>query len=189
MVNGAEPAGRPEKPFALRALVYTVGFLVFILGIVPSVFHILGKWPRGDFPLRSEIYIFWTGFRHLVGIGVFTGGLLAYIACSAWLIYYGRGPHVEFDPPKAFVATGPYRWVRNPVVITLMICVLGEAIYFGSLGMFALLIVGCYFAQFQVTKIEEPRLRERFGDTYIDYCNRVSRWIPRPPKDKDDPGR
>lgn len=183
MVNGSEPANKPEKPFALRAFVYTVGFLVFILGVVPSIFHILGKLPFRSLGLREEIYLFWTGFRHLVGIGIFAGGLFAYIACSAWLIYYGRGPHVEFDPPKSFVATGPYRWVRNPVVITLMVSALGEAIYFGSLGIFALLVVGCVFAQYQVTKIEEPRLRDRFGQTYVDYCNRVSRWIPRPPDD------
>lgn len=68
-------------------------------------------------------------------------------------------------------------------MITLFICVLGEAIYFGSIGMFVLLVVGCVFAQYQVTKIEEPRLRERFGDSYTAYCNRVSRWLPRPPSE------
>lgn len=175
------PSAKPEKPFALRAFVYTVGFLIFILGIVPSVFHLLGEMPLRDLSLRDEIRRFWTGFQHLVGIGIFAGGLCAYVVCSAWLIFHGRGPHVEFDPPKVFVATGPYRWVRNPVVITLFICVLGEAIYFGSIGMFVLLVVGCVFAQYQVTKIEEPRLRERFGDSYTAYCNRVSRWLPRPP--------
>ncbi|RIK67476.1 MAG: hypothetical protein DCC65_06515 [Planctomycetota bacterium] len=194
MVNGPSPTSgpqesspsgvAPQKPFALRATIYTIGFLVVVLGVIPSIFHILGKMPVRDLPIGTEIRLFWTGFRHLVGIGLFAGGLFTYVACSAWLIYCGRGPHVEFDPPKVFVATGPYRWVRNPVVITLMICVLGEAIYFGSLGMFVLIAVGCCFAQYQVTKIEEPRLRERFGETYVEYCNRVHRWIPRPPADE-----
>lgn len=181
MVNGTQPTPAPEKPFALRALIYTIGFLIFVLGVVPSVFHLLGELPFRELALRHEIRVFWTQFRMLVGLGLFSGGLFTYFACSAWLIYCGRGPHVEFDPPKVFVATGPYRWVRNPVVITLMTCVLGEAIYFGSLGMFILIALGCWFAQYQVTKIEEPRLRERFGETYIEYCNRVPRWIPRPP--------
>jgi protein-S-isoprenylcysteine O-methyltransferase Ste14 len=29
---------------------------------------------------------------------------------------------------------------------------------------------------------EEPTLREKFGDSYTDYCKRVNRWLPRPPK-------
>ena len=103
-------------------------------------------------------------------------------ACSTWLIFYGRGPHVEFDPPKVFVATGPYRWVRNPVVITLLTAVLGEAIFSGSIGIFALLAVGLPLAHYQVTRIEEPRLRGRFGQSYLDYCGSVPRWIPRFPE-------
>ncbi len=35
----------------------------------------------------------------------------------------------------------------------------------------------------QVTKLEEPLLRERFGQSYIDYCNTVNRWLPKPPRD------
>jgi len=183
MVNQAPsaPSGPSEKPFALRSTIYTIGFLLVVLGVVPSIFFLVDGVISTGTPGRLLVRQFWTGFRSLIGLAVFTSGLAAYAYCSAWLIFHGRGPHVEFDPPKEFVATGPYRWVRNPVVITLIVTAAGEAIYFASIGVAVLVVLGCFFAQYQVTRIEEPRLRERFGEAYQDYCRRVHRWIPRPP--------
>lgn len=185
MVN--PPAGDPssviERPFALRGTIYTIGFLLFILGVVPSLFFLAEQALVRGQPLGATIGRFWTGFQTLVGVGVFAIGLATYIYCSVWLIFHGKGPHVEFDPPKIFVATGPYRWVRNPVVITLLTTVLGEAIWFGSVGIALLLAIGLPVAHMQVTRLEEPLLRRRFGQSYEDYCARVPRWIPRPPSD------
>src|SRR5262249_21389913 len=126
---------------------------------------------------------FWRGFRQLVGLAVFTIGLAIYLYCSVWLMFFGKGPHVEFDPPKVFVATGPYRWLRNPVAASLIVTVLGEAIYMASIGVGLLVLVGLPLAHLQVTRVEEPRLRKRFGVSYDDYCRRVNRWLPRVPKD------
>lgn len=185
MVDSPQPpVSPPERPFALRSTLYTAGFLLVILAVVPSIFYLIGE--RAS---RNGVFIttYWLGFRALLGCAVFTIGLAAYLFCSVWLIYHGRGPHVEFDPPKVFVATGPYRWVRNPVVITLLVSFLGEVIFFGSLGLLVLLLLGLWFAHFQVTRVEEPRLRERFGESYVDYCRRVPRWMPRPPHDGPPP--
>lgn len=178
--GGNEPA---ERPYGLRGTVYTILFLLFILGLVPSIFYVLEQKVRTDLSFWDLASIFWTGFRNLVGVGIFAIGLAAYIACSFWLVFFGKGPHVEFDPPKVFVATGPYRWVRNPVVITLLITVLGEAIYFNSIGIAVLLALGLPLAHYQVTRLEEPLLRKRFGESYEAYCARVNRWLPRPPSD------
>jgi protein-S-isoprenylcysteine O-methyltransferase Ste14 len=183
MVNDTSPSPPPDdKPFALRAVLFTAGFLLFILGVVPSLFYLLGEIGQWN-GFRTEVAIFWNSLRALVGTAIFATGLIAYLACSAWLIFYGRGPHVEFDPPKVFVASGPYRWVRNPVVITLMTTVLGLAVVLNSWGILLLVVLGMPLAHYQVTKIEEPRLRNRFGQSYVDYCERVPRWVPCPPRD------
>ncbi len=173
----------PEKPFAMKAALYTAAFLLFILGLLPSLFHVLGELPFGKTTFWQEAANFWRSLRTLFGGAVFAIGLAAYLFCSGWLIAIGKGPHVEFDPPKVFVASGPYRWVRNPVVITLLMTVLGEAIYLNSLGILVLLLLGLPLAHYQVTKVEEPLLKKRFGQSYIDYCVRVNRWLPRPPQD------
>ncbi|HPF40592.1 MAG TPA: isoprenylcysteine carboxylmethyltransferase family protein [Phycisphaerae bacterium] len=177
-----------EKPFGIKATIFTIAFLILVLGVLPSLFYIpefwnsessLGVWKQ----FWARAGQFWGAFRHLVGVSIFATGLVGYILCSVWLIFYGRGPHVEFDPPKVFVATGPYRWVRNPVVLTLLVTVLGEALVLGSWGIFILFLLGIGFGHWQVTTIEEPRLRNRFGESYEDFCRRVPRWIPRPPSD------
>ena len=177
-----------EKPFGLKATVLTIVFLVLILGVIPSCFYVAEKLTfKGDVSFLQQVRfhaaIFWPAFLRLVGLSIFAAGLIGYLVCSAWLIFFGRGPHVEFDPPKVFVATGPYRWVRNPVVLTLLVTVAGEALYLASWGVFVLVLLGIGFAHWQVTKFEEPRLRNRFGESYEDFCRRVPRWIPRPPGD------
>lgn len=179
------PTSSNDRPFALRSTIYTIGFLLVILGVIPSLFHLAGAWLTAEsdngIDAAAEIRRFWSALRGLVGLALFSMGLAAYIFCSAWLIFFGKGPHVEFDPPKVFVATGPYRWVRNPVVITLLVTALGEAVYLNSIGIAALVLLGIGFAHWQVTRVEEPRLKARFGESYAAYCRTVNRWIPKPP--------
>jgi protein-S-isoprenylcysteine O-methyltransferase Ste14 len=130
-----------------------------------------------------DVYLFSRpqGFLpgQIIGGGVFLVGLVTYTICSLWLVTRGRGAYVEFDPPTEFVATGPYRWCRNPVALSLMIAVLGEAIFFASPGILLYFILGIGLGHVQVVWLEEPLLRRRFGNDYENYCRTVPRWIPR----------
>jgi protein-S-isoprenylcysteine O-methyltransferase Ste14 len=174
-----------EERFALRSVSYTIVFLGLVLGVIPSLFYLAGERMLGSTLSTATILAQFCGdMQTLLGASIFCIGLGVYIFCSAWLILYGRGPHVEFDPPKVFVATGPYRYVRNPVAISLVITGAGQAIYFSSLALAILVGLGIVFAHYQATRIEEPRLRLRFGKVYEDYCRKVPRWLPRPP-DRD----
>ena len=159
--------------------VYTVSFLAFVLGGVPYVFHQLGGLL---YPDSVHVWLSPGMGQHILGVVVFALGLAGYLVCSLWLVIVGKGPFVEFDPPTQFVATGPYRWMRNPVAALLIMTVLGEAVYFGSPGISTLVLIGPLLAHLQVTRIEEPRLQARFGKPYEDYCRRVPRWLPRRPE-------
>jgi protein-S-isoprenylcysteine O-methyltransferase Ste14 len=172
-----------EKPFALRGALFTVGFLVVVLGVIPSFFYLAGESQRTTLSSGTILAQFWDQLRALVGLSIFTIGLAAYIFCSVWLMSVGQGPHVEFDPPRLLVTTGPFRWVRNPVVVSLLVAAAGQAVYFASIGLAVLVGLGIAFGHYQVTTIEEPRLRVRFGQAYEDYCKKVRRWLPRPPGD------
>ena len=171
-----------DEPYALRGALFTTGFLVLVLALVPAVFYLAGEWRPGS-SAGAILTRFFAHLRNLIGISAFSIGLTAYLFCSIWLMFFGRGPHVEFDPPKVFVATGPYRWVRNPVAISLIVTAAGEAIYFSSLGLAVFVALGMAFAHYQATRIEEPRLRVRFGEVYEQYCRKVPRWLPRPPEE------
>lgn len=74
---------------------------------------------------------------------------------------------------------GVYRYVRNPMITGVMLVLLAESLFFGSLALFA------WFAFFTVGNLiyiplsEEPGLLRRFGDDYERYQEHVPRWIPR----------
>jgi protein-S-isoprenylcysteine O-methyltransferase Ste14 len=162
-----------------KMVIYAASFLASILGLVPYGFDWLG---RLIFPYSLHILLVPGPAQQAAGLIVFGLGLLGYLFCSLWLVVVGKGPFVELDPPKELVVTGPYCWVRNPIAALLIVTVLGEATHFGSPGIFLLVLLGLPLAHWQVTRIEEPRLRTRFGESYAEYCRRVPRWLPRRPR-------
>ncbi|HEY8240047.1 MAG TPA: isoprenylcysteine carboxylmethyltransferase family protein [Kiritimatiellia bacterium] len=174
-----KPALSP-RVLAARMVVYATAFLAFILVLVPAGFHWLGN-ALGLQPWGMKIFGPLGAARPFIGIAIFVVGVTSYFICSLWLVIVGKGPFVEFDPPREFVATGPYRWTRNPVAASLIVCGLAEAIYFASAGILLFVLIGLPLAHLQVTRIEEPLLRKRFGDSYEAYCRRTNRWLPRKP--------
>jgi protein-S-isoprenylcysteine O-methyltransferase Ste14 len=178
-----ETSWADERPFASRSIFFLIGFLVVLLGVIPSLFYLVGEWSTTSLSAGTILAQFWRRLQGLVGLSIFSIGLAAYVFCSVWLVFFGRGPHIELDPPRVFVATGPYRWVRNPVVISLLVTWAGQAVYFASIGLAALVALGIVIGHYQATRIEEPRLRLRFGRAYEDYCQKVPRWLLRPPRD------
>ncbi len=55
---------------------------------------------------------------------------------------------------------------------------LGEALVFGSLGLFEYTAVVFSFFYLFVLLYEEPTLRQKFGESYQAYCKVVPRWLP-----------
>jgi len=161
-------------PPPVRAVVYYFSFLAFILVLVPWLAHVLG---RRFLPWQLEI-----GWVRTVGWVLFGVFYLLYTASSLVLVRRGRGAYVEFDPPQDFVATGPFRWCRNPIAACVLGMIFGEALAFSSTGILILFLVGLPLAHLQVVFLEEPLLVKRFGQTYLDYRARVPRWIPRRPR-------
>lgn len=106
-------------------------------------------------------------------------GVTLYLYCLWLFAAVGRGTPGPWDAPRHFVAVGPYRWVRNPIYISALMVVVGEAWLFLSMP---LLLYACAMAivcHLFVIGYEEPALRRRFGDIYEEYLRTVPRWIPR----------
>ncbi|MCS6991420.1 MAG: isoprenylcysteine carboxylmethyltransferase family protein [Chitinophagales bacterium] len=79
------------------------------------------------------------------------------------------------------VVRGPYAHVRNPLYIGNMIIYVGTGIMANALLPWLPLAAVLFFG-FQYSLIirrEEEFLAEAFGETYMDYCRQVWRWIPR----------
>jgi protein-S-isoprenylcysteine O-methyltransferase Ste14 len=136
----------------------------------------------------------WTWFvpRWIIGEGAFDRtrpmgwivigcGATIVIGCAFEFAWRGVGTPAPFDPPRRLVITGFYRWVRNPMYLGLGLVLIGEAAAFPRLTitMLVMCAVGWCATTLFILGFEEPVLRTKFGDDYIEYCNHVRRWIPR----------
>src|SRR5215813_7642968 len=66
-------------------------------------------------------------------LALIIGGVLLYGTCQWAFAVVGCGTPGPWNAPRRFVAVGPYRWVRNPMYLSALLTVLGEAWLFLSL--------------------------------------------------------
>lgn len=111
----------------------------------------------------------------LIAIGLGTG-LLG--VCIWEFARRGRGTLAPVDPPRKLVVRGPYRYVRNPMYLSVTSIVLGEILLTHSLALLAYWAVWFAVVNLMVIGYEEQTLRRQFGDSYLQYTRRVGRWIP-----------
>ncbi|MCP5059186.1 MAG: isoprenylcysteine carboxylmethyltransferase family protein [bacterium] len=140
-----------------------------------AMFFVLGPW----LVLWASGSGFADGWNHssLAGRAALGLALMVLAIQVVQFVRLGRGTPAPFDPPRAFVIEGPYRWSRNPMYLLYVVIMLAEAWAFAcpalvlyAAGFFAL-------AHFFVVKFEEPGLHERFGAEYEAYAKRVPRWL------------
>jgi len=115
----------------------------------------------------------------IIGAIFFLGGLLLLIHTVSRFITIGKGTVMPWDPTQNLVVTGVYCHVRNPIILSVIIIQIGEALLLASygVGLLALLFFIINTVYFKYS--EEPGLEKRFGKEYFDYKRNVPRWIPR----------
>jgi protein-S-isoprenylcysteine O-methyltransferase Ste14 len=87
--------------------------------------------------------------------------------------------------PTTVVTRGPYRWVRHPYYLAILVLLLGTIV---ALQAWAALVLYLPAARITVERArrEEHNLRLRFGDTYERYARMVPFMLPLgPPLPKD----
>lgn len=101
--------------------------------------------------------------------------------CLIWLmiLHFSRTPRrVKLERTPTYLLTqGPYRFTRNPMYIAELMLWLGWAIFYGSFIIFIALLVMAPLMNKRVVAREERDLEARFGESFLEYKNRVPRWI------------
>ncbi len=153
----------------LKTLAHTLLIPGTVLALVPYLLVLHGRDPT-LFELNT-----WT----LAGsLWVLTGVVIG-SWCTFEFMIRGSGTPNPLDPPKLLVYRGFYRYVRNPMYVSVAFILLGETLFFRSVTLAiysAVLLIGIHLL---VVLYEEPILRRRFGESYAEYCKRVPRWVPR----------
>ncbi len=156
----------------LKSLLNAVLFFAIFMVALPWAAHWL--LPR-ELPLPI-----W--FRIGGGGALSVCGLALWIYCLDVFSRRGRGTPFPLDAPRHLVVVGAYRVVRNPIMVGELAVIWGEALLLSSLAMLLYAAATTLAAHLAVVFVEEPELRERFGEQYEAYCRQVSRWMPRFPK-------
>ncbi|MDE2997487.1 MAG: isoprenylcysteine carboxylmethyltransferase family protein [Gemmatimonadota bacterium] len=117
--------------------------------------------------------------ERVVGAAAVVAGLACLLDCFARFALEGRGTPAPVAQTEVLIATGLYRFVRNPMYISMLTIISGQTLLFGQARLMA--YAGVVFAAFHLNVLlhEEPQLRRRLGRSYETYCLHVGRWWPR----------
>jgi protein-S-isoprenylcysteine O-methyltransferase Ste14 len=155
------------------AMVGSAVFLViapgFVAGLVPFW---ISRW-RLEAPFFGMLLFRFAG-AVLIALG--TVGLLDSFARFA---LQGLGTPAPVFPTRHLVVTGLYRYVRNPMYLTVVSTILGQGLMLGNVTVLEYgALVWLLFHLF-VLMYEEPTLRASFGSEYESFRAAVPRWVSR----------
>ncbi len=166
MDERSEP--RPTASWvALRAVVWSSLFAGTVAGYVPWRFF--GADPARIRPAEPLT---------VAGLAVLAAGAGLALWCTVEFVRSGRGTPAPIDPPRELVVRGPYRLVRNPMYVGMLLILCGEALIFRSLPLLGWAVAWWGLIHLLVVGYEEPTLHGKFGEAYERYTRRVGRWMP-----------
>ena len=165
------PSAQSRAFVALRGVIYAAGFILLWVWLAALA-------QRFDSRLPFSL----PDWLRAPGMLLALAGALVTAACIATFLTRGQGTPAPFDPPRQFVATGPYRYVRNPMYVGAFGVLVGAGLAMRSPSILGLAVVFLLIMHLFVVLYEEQALAGRFGDAYLEYKSVVHRWLPRLPR-------
>jgi protein-S-isoprenylcysteine O-methyltransferase Ste14 len=106
-------------------------------------------------------------------------GLIPLFESILRFVRVGHGTLSPTHPTETLVVSGLYRYVRNPMYVGVLTLLLGQIILFLNKPLAEYAV--CVLIGFNLFVLlhEEPTLRARYAEQYVEFCRNVPRWIPR----------
>ena len=165
----AAPLGKSRHVAATVCQI--VVFWSFFLVVIPTGVMFVERelnWPALNIPARR-----------IVGALMFIGFSSLGLASGLTISSRGDGTPLPFDATNRLVTTGPYAYLRNPMVVAGLGQGAAVGVWLGSWAVLAYVFVGGLIWEYLVRPAEERDLRDTFGDEFAAYCTQVRCWIPR----------
>ncbi|MFL5606587.1 MAG: methyltransferase family protein [Gemmatimonadaceae bacterium] len=115
----------------------------------------------------------------LGGLCLLSIGLVLFVSSLRRFAGEGKGTLAPWDPPRRLVVTGPYRYVRNPMISGVLFVLFGETLILLSRPHLTWALTFLLINAVYIPLLEEPQLRQRFGASYDEYSDHVPRLVPR----------
>ena len=125
-------------------------------------------------PLEKEF--FYTTTSKIIGSIIIIAGLFFNFPALRQF-FNTKNTLVTIKPANSLQTTGIYSVTRNPMYISLLLSYTGLSFIIGNWWNFILLPLLVLVVQEYIIKREELYLQRRFGQEYLDYKNKVKRWL------------
>lgn len=155
----------------VRILITLAGATFFAAGI-PALVWGCGK-------LLGGTVILYNWLSLTLSIICFAAGIPWMLSAVVWQVVRGKGTPVPIVPTKEFLQNGPYRYVRNPMILGFFLYLFGWVFLFNETGAFLAAAGFIIFLLAEVKIIEEPELEKRFGDAYREYKKEIPFIFPK----------
>ncbi len=168
-IDAYHSINKGEKMFVFRAVLWGTLFLLAAL--------IVGPWLAMQFDASFPALSF--GGARYAGILLAAIGIPLIIYCGAIIFMPGKTRPAPYDAGGAFTIAGPYRYIRNPFMLGVILILWAEAIFMSRIAMIAYAFILTWVIHFWVIFFEEPALAAAFGKEYAGYKAKVPRWFPK----------
>ena len=176
MSTTENPGKKQSKRVSIPRWMALTVFLVFsIIGI--PLFYVVGPWTISLLTPRCGWAAGHPSLWNLLGLIPVAFAT----ACLIWItvLHIVQAPErVELErTPSYLLRRGPYAFSRHPMYLFELALLLGWSIFYGSIASLIVFVVACVVFNFVKVSQEERALEERFGETYLEYKNKVPRWL------------
>ena len=149
--------------------------ILFTLFGGPGIILVFLPWAITGFRIQPDEPV----WQRALAAALILGGLIPLLESIVRFVRVGRGTLMPNVPTERLVATGLYRFVRNPMYVGDLMVLAGEALLFRSWGLALYSAVIWQVLDQFIRRYEEPTLLRRHGEEYTRYCEQVYRWLPR----------
>lgn len=128
-----------------------------------------------NWPTASAQEFFRTEVIGWIGVLFCALGILLLL----WsLISFGRSFRVGIDAeqPDKLITDGVFAISRNPIYLAFVLVLAGQFLVFSNWILLVYMAAGIWLIHRQVLR-EEDFLKKHYGQEYIEYCNRVRRYL------------
>ncbi len=128
-----------------------------------------------NFPTVSRQEFFHAEIISWVGVFFCLAGLLLLL----WsLVSFGQSFRVGIDTehPDKLITSGIFAFSRNPIYVAFAFILLGQFLIFSNWILLVYMGAGIWLFHRQVLR-EEDYLKKHYGKEYLEYCNRVRRYL------------
>lgn len=157
-VTGNGTAGVIARPPLLFLAALLIGF-------------VLDRLLRLPFPVPGIDLVPWiiSGLLILIGLALFAAGIRNFSRAAT--------PVPTNEPTRVLVTTGIHGWTRNPIYLGMFLIYGGIGVAAQNTWILVLTLPLAILIRYGVVAREEDYLERRFGNAYLDYKQRVRRWL------------